>query len=195
MINFRAPWARAGVAAVAAGAVIGGLVVAGAGNPTQDVRLLSGAAWLASPKVGQATLLDGATAEVAGQVQVAAPGNDIEVVQQAMTAYVVDRSAGTIKRVDGATFHPTDPTRPIPQVTGGLTAFAGPNSLYALDTQHGIVTEADPRTGAGIGTAQPMSAQLAANTAMVDDAGRLWVVDTATGDLTRIAGGRRTRRP
>jgi hypothetical protein len=40
-----------------------------------------------------------------------------------------------------------------------------------------------------------LSAQLAANTAAVDDSGRLWIIDNATGDLTRVAGARRTREP
>lgn len=180
-------------AGAAAAVVVAGMVVLGTGHPSQGIRLTSGAAWLASAKVGQVTLLDGSTVEVAGQVPVAAVGNVIDVVQQGTSAYVVDKTANTIRRVDGATFTPTPPATPIPQVTGGLVAFAGANSLYAMDTQHGIVTEADPRTGAPIGEPHPMSAQLSANTAVVDDANRLWIIDTATGDLTRIAGDRRTK--
>ncbi|TCO59899.1 InlB B-repeat-containing protein [Actinocrispum wychmicini] len=174
-----------------AGVAVAGVVVVGVGqgNPTQGVRLLSGQAWFASGKVGQVTLLDGASAEVAAQVKVAAPGDMLDVVQQGNTAYTVDQSAGMVRRVDGATFAPTPPATPIADARGsGLTVIAGPNSLYTLDNTRGILVSTDPKTLDRRGEMVSVAGRLAAGTVTVDDAGTLWAVDTATGDLNRVAG-------
>src|SRR6266545_1040409 len=87
-------WLRTAIAGAATLAVAGALFVAGmrGGYPTTRPQLLSGAAWLASAQVGQVTLLDGSSAEVAAQVQVANRGDRLDVVQQAATAYAVNRS-------------------------------------------------------------------------------------------------------
>src|SRR5947199_4142901 len=77
---------------------------AGAGFPASRPRLLSGSAWLASTRIGQATLLDGSSAEVAGAVAVAPPGEQFDAVQQGAGAYAVNHHTGTVRRVDGATF-------------------------------------------------------------------------------------------
>ncbi|MET0135220.1 MAG: PKD domain-containing protein [Kibdelosporangium sp.] len=180
-----------GVSTAVAVAVV---AVAGSGNghPAQDVRLLSGAAWFASAKVGQVTLLDGATAEVSAQVQVAPAGNQLDVVQQGSTAYAVDRSAGTIRRVDGATFDLTQPETPIPDVSRGLAAIAGRTALYTLDTERGILASTDPRTLSRRGDMISVASKLAAGTATVDDHGTLWTIDTTTGFLNRVNGERRS---
>ncbi|OXM63542.1 hypothetical protein CF165_30555 [Amycolatopsis vastitatis] len=187
----RRRWARAGLLGLAAAVAVGGIAVAGAGYPEQDVRLLSGSAWLASSNVGQLTLLDGPSAEVAAQVQVATPGHAVDVVQQGSTAYAVDRTAGTLRRVDGATYDATPPVAPIDAARGGLTAFAGRTTLYTLDSQRGLLASSDPRTLLPRGEPLPLAAKLGAGTAALDDADRLWTLDDATGDLTRIADGKR----
>ncbi|RSM47408.1 PASTA domain-containing protein [Amycolatopsis balhimycina DSM 5908] len=186
--------ARASVFLGAAVVAVGGLVVAGTGHgyPAQDVRMRSGSAWLASSGVGQVSLLDGTSAEVAAQVQVGPPGHALDVVQRDSTAYAVDRSAGTVRRVDGATFEPAAPVTPIDQARDGLTAFAGTDTLYTLDTQRGLLAGRDPLTLAPRGAPLSLAARLTAGTAALDDADRLWTVDDATGDLTWIAGGTRT---
>ncbi|WP_370973489.1 PKD domain-containing protein [Amycolatopsis sp. cg9] len=185
---------KAGLLGLASALAVGGIAAAGAGRgyPEQDVRLLSGSAWLASANVGQLTLLDGPSAEVSAQVQVATPGHALDVVQQGSTAYAVDRTAGTVRRVDGATYDPTPPVAPIDAARGGLTAFAGRTTLYTLDTQRGLIAAADPNTLAPRGDPLPLAAKLAAGTAALDDADRLWTLDDATGDLSRIADGKRT---
>jgi hypothetical protein len=185
---------RVGAVAVAA-LVVGGLAVAGASNgyPARDVRLLSGSAWLPSSSVGQLTLLDGSSAEVAAQVQVAPAGNTLDVVQQGANAYAVDRSVGTIRRVDGATFDLTQPESPILDARAGLTAFAATDALYVLDNQRGVVAQADPTTLARRGDPMSLAAQLSAGTATLDQDGRLWVVDNSTGDLISIQRGERTQ--
>jgi hypothetical protein len=189
----RTGWARTGLLGTVSAVVLGGLAYFGAGHgyPVQDVRLLSGSAWLASSQVGQVTLMDGASAEVAAQVRVAAPGHSLDVVQQGANAYAVDHTAGTLRRVDGATFDLTSAETPIPGAHAGLTAFANQTDVYALDTQRGLLTTADPHTLAPTGPPVSLAAQLSADTATVDDAGRLWVIDNSTGDLTRVSGAQR----
>src|SRR5690349_6546929 len=94
---------------------IAALVAAGTshGYEVGQQRLLSGSAWLASSQVGQLTLLDGSSAEVAAQVQVGQPGGGLDVVQQGSSAYAIDHAAGSIRRIDGATFDLTPPVVPI----------------------------------------------------------------------------------
>ncbi|TDQ00756.1 PKD domain-containing protein [Labedaea rhizosphaerae] len=183
-----------GAAAMASAGALAAAVVVGAGhgNPAREVTLLSGAAWLASAQVGQVTLLDGSSAEVAAQVKVADPGASVDVVQQGSTAYAVNHTAGTITRVDGATFEHGKPATPIPDAHDGLTAFAGNGPLYALDTQRGLLVAADARTLAPQGRAQSLSALLIAGSATMDSAGHLWLIDQATGDLTRVVGAEQT---
>lgn len=190
----RRPAVRISLVSIVATAVAAGMTVTGLdrGYPAEQVRLLSGSAWLASSQAGQVTLLDGSSAEVAAQLKVASAGNRLEVVQHGATAYAIDQTAGTIRRIDGATFELTQPESPIPDARGGLTAYASPETVYALDTQRGILTAADPRTLAARGQPLSLAAQLETGSATVDDAGRLWAVDNANGDLISIAGDRRT---
>jgi PKD domain/Divergent InlB B-repeat domain len=188
---------RSVVAGVGVLVVVAGLVVAAAvgGYPAERPRLLSGAAWLVSSQVGQVTLLDGSSVEVAAQVRVAPAGNRLEVVQQAATAYVVDRTAGSLRRVDGATFEPSAVVTPIADAAGGLLVFAGPHGVYALDSRRGVLTAADPQTLATQGGLVSLASQVDAGAAVVDEHGRLWLLDTATGDLIWLDGDvRRTRR-
>ena len=176
--------------------VVGGLVLVGAngGYPSTRPRLLSGSAWLASAQVGQLTLLDGSSAEVAAQVQIAAPGSRLDVVQQGATGYAVNRSAGTLRRVDGATFDVSPQVTPIAEAREGLQAFAGTDALYALDAQRGVLVSADPTTLANRGNAVPLATRIEAGAATLDPAGRLWVLDNATGDLIWIDRGQRHSR-
>lgn len=185
------PWIRNAAASASALLAVGGVAVAGVdgGTAAHDVKLLSGAAWLASGRVGQLSLLDGPSTEVSAQVQVASPGSVLDVVQAGPNAYAVDQSAGTVRRIDGATFEVSAPESPIPGARGGLTAFAGSAKLYIVDTQRGLFTHADPRTGRALGDAKTLAAQIAPGTTGIDEQGTLWIADNATGDVRMIADG------
>src|SRR6266545_2998873 len=187
---------RGPLGAVASVAVVGALLAAGIGKgyPAERANLLSGAAWLPSAQVGQLTLLDGASVEVAAQVRVAPSGTGLDVVQQGATAYALDRAAGAIRRVDGATFEVSPPATPVPGAGAQLAAFAAPDTVYAVDTGHGVLTTADARTLAVRTGPVPLAAQIVPEAATLDAAGRLWLVDTATGDLIWIEHGRRHSR-
>jgi hypothetical protein len=191
----RRRWWGAGLLALAATAALG-VLVWGATNahPVEEVRLLSGSAWLASEQVGQLTLLDGSSAEVAAQVKVAAPGDAVDAVQYGTTAYAVNRSTGTLRRVDGSTFEPSQPQSPILDARNGLTAFAGKDVVYALDTERGVLASADGKTLATTGQPLSLAARLESGGATVDSAGTLWVINSETGDLTWVTDGRRETR-
>ena len=186
--------AAIGAAVIVAG--VGALVFVGTGYPAARPRLESGEAWLASAAVGQLTLLDGASAEVAAQVQVAPPGDRIDAVQQDANAYAVNQSTGSIRRVDGATFEVSAPAMPVPQARTGLQAFAGRSALYALDTERGLLTSTDARTLTQRGATVSLAAQVTPEATTLDGAGRLWVLDNGTGDLIWIDqdGRRHVRR-
>jgi hypothetical protein len=190
-------WRKGRVRTFAAGAVglvvVGGLLSIGAddGYDADKARLQSGSAWLASSQVGQLTLLDGSSAEVASQVQVASPGSRLDVVQQGSTGYAIDRTTGSMRRVDGATFDLSAPATPIPDAGESLRAFAGADALYALDTRRGVLTGADPRTLANQGRLLPLAAQVTPDAVTLDAAGRMWVLDATTGDLVWLQNGQR----
>jgi PASTA domain/PKD domain len=180
---------RSGVAAVVSIAAVGSVVLfGGGGNAAQDVRLLSGAAWLASGKVGQVSLLDGSSAEVSAQVQVAPSGSVIDVVQAGANAYAVDQSSRTIRRIDGATFQAGQPEVPIADAQA-LTAFAGSGKLYVVDTRRGLIVNADPASGKASGEVQNFVPQIAPDTTAIDSQGRLWIADNATGDVLTYTDG------
>src|SRR5438067_346360 len=86
--------------------------------------------------------------------------------------YAVNRTTGTIRRVDGATFEATPPVSPLPETREGLQAFAGTDSLYALDSQRGVLTAADPKTLTNRGAPVPLATQISGQGAALDDAGR-----------------------
>jgi hypothetical protein len=178
-----------GISLVAALGVAGVVAFGPAdGHPARNVKLLSGAAWLPSAKVGQLTLLDGASVEVAAQVQVANPGNLLDVVQQGSTAYAIDRTSGTLRRVDGATFDLTPPATPIPDAHGGLTAFPTSDAIYTVDNQRGVMATLDPATLAPRGDLVSLSTRLSSGAAAMDGGGKVWLLDSGTGDVTRLQG-------
>lgn len=184
-------WRRVTVSAGTALAVLG-LLVAGlhSGYPATRPRLGSGTAWLPSYRVGQLTLLDGSTAEVDGQVQVAAAGDTVDAVQYGSTAYAVDRTTGTVRRVDGATFQAGTPATPIADARDGLVAYPSGTDLYVLDTDRGVLALTDAQTLAPQGNPRPVSA----GSAVLDGAGRLWTLDPATGAVVGYEHGQATVR-
>ncbi|SMD22752.1 PKD domain-containing protein [Kibdelosporangium aridum] len=170
-------WAAAGVAVMSlAGVVVGGMDRA---HEAPRVRLHGGSAWLASSKAGQLTLLDGASAEVAARVDVAAPGTPIHASQLGPTGYALNKSDGTVVRVDGATLLPSRPSKPL---AGDVLPTS--QALYALDSGRGLLTPVDPVTLTPRGAPFSLAAKVSPDGTIVDSVGRLWILDRATGDLT-----------
>ena len=73
--------------------------------------------------------------------------------------------------------------RPSPHPGGRLQVLEGGGAVYVLDPERRTASRADPRT-LEAGTELSLAAQPGDGQAVVDDAGRLWVVDSTTGSLT-----------
>src|SRR5262249_14756309 len=58
----------------------------------------------------------------------------------------------------------------------------------------GVLTSADPRTLVNRGPAIPLATEVNPDSAALDEAGRLWVLDAASGDLVWIEHGQRHSR-
>ncbi|MFD8500165.1 PKD domain-containing protein [Amycolatopsis sp. NPDC059657] len=186
---------RTAAGIVGAVTLVAGLVVqADTRNIAPQVRLHSGAAWVASGAVGQLTLLDGTAAEVAAQVQIDQPGSVLTAVQDGMTGYVLNRTRDSLVRVDGAT---RERSQPVPTTAGAgatLSVFPTPDGVYALDTASGLLTKSDPKTLQPQGGLQ-LNVRAAPDEPAMDAEGRLWVLDEQTGDLVWHDGDSRHSRP
>ncbi|MDQ0373761.1 hypothetical protein [Cellulomonas humilata] len=158
-------------------------VYLGAGAPLESARQTSGRAWVASPEQGVVSLIDGSSHEVV--VSVPAPdalvGDDLAVTQAGSSAYVVDRTLGTVARIDGGTFEVSEPA-PIADPGGHPQVLQGGGALYLIDPVRRIASRADPDT-LEVEAELSLAAQPGDGQAVVDDAGRLWVIDATSGDL------------
>lgn len=158
--------------------------------PAFQVHLRQGAIWLASNQAGQLTLLDGSSEEVAARIKVAEPDTKLLAVQLGSTGYAVNQKAGTITRIDGATFEPSTPPPPLPGAENELSLVPAQDALYALNARRGVLAQADPRTLATRGALQSLAGQIPEHGLVVDE-GTLWVLDGSNGDLVRYAAGSR----
>jgi len=176
----RRAWLSGLSAAVAAGSLIAGL---GAASTKDHVDLLSGAAWLPS-RIGQVALLSGTSGRLMAQVPVAAGGDyDLEVVQAGSDAYTVNHTAGTVVRVDGATFATSPGFQFAPSGGDQLSVFSGGAAVFVLDGAKGLLYRVDPKSLVTQGSPRVLDANVTDGGAVVDGSGRLWVVDRAAGAL------------
>jgi hypothetical protein len=185
--------ARAFVAAGAVASVAAAVLVAGPGYDAARVRMNSGAAWLASNRTGQATLVDGTTGEVRTHISVAEPGAALSVAQQEGAAFVANRKTGQLSRVDSATEKVVPAGVDLP-ASDGFVVKAAPGVVYGVDVHSGTVAPVDPRTMRSSGDRTRLADRLEPDSAVVDDRGRLWAIDAATGDLVWLADGERRSR-
>lgn len=176
----------------AAVVLAGALVAVGLSQqyPASQVHLHQGVVWLASNRVGQLTLLDGSSEEVAARVPVSEPGTGLGAVQLGSTGYAVNRQAGTVTRIDGSTLQPSTPLAPLSGSENELSLLPAQDTLYALNAKRGVLAQVDPRTLAARGGTQQLAGQIPEAGLVVDD-GMLWVLDDSTGDLVRYGAGTR----
>lgn len=92
--------------AVASAAVMAAAVLVVQSNPRAelDVDLSDGAVWLASNSIGGVSLLDGGSGTIAASLGVAQPGDDFSVEQFGSDAVIVNRTDGTVARLDGSSW-------------------------------------------------------------------------------------------
>jgi hypothetical protein len=116
------------------------LILAGLGAAVSGARidLSDGAAWLPS-SIGQVALLSGASARPIATVAVAAGGHDLSVAQSGSDGYVIDHTAGTVSRVEGATFAASAPVPFARGASSGLQVLIGGGNVYVLDSDSGLL--------------------------------------------------------
>lgn len=172
--------------------VLGGgslAALTGTGHPSVRFDTLGGTVWVASDGPGQLALVDGPTAVVAARVAVATPGDVLQVTQHHGTGYVVDRTLGSVVRVDGSTWRHGAASQPFADAGPGLHAVAGDDVLYVVETASGTARALDPRTLAPRGGVVTLTdGGRGVEPPVVDDRGELWTLDRRSGDLLHLAG-------
>ncbi|MCC2321726.1 hypothetical protein [Cellulomonas xiejunii] len=167
---------------------LGLLAVLGVGNAHVRLDQTSGTAWVVTPSRGLLTLVDGASEQVVVSVRVPALGSEVQVAQAGSSAYVADVDAGTVRRVDGATYRSSGPA-PLGS-PGQVRVLRGDaDAVHVLDPRRRVATEADPVTLAPRHEVS-LAATPGAEQAVVDATGRLWVLDPASGELAWFGAGR-----
>lgn len=186
-----AGWNRRHVVAVLAGAlVLVGLtaVARDEGFPTAAVDVGGGTVWVASPTVGQLALLSGPSGALAVRVKVADARQDLLAVQAGETGYALNRTTGTVVRVDPVSWQKIE-KRPLEGAGEGLGLTAGRDAVFAVDGRGGTVVEADPATLEPRGRPIGLVGSVTEGASVVDDDGALWLLDETTGDLVRYTDG------
>lgn len=178
--------------AVAAAAAV--VLVAEPGHHSARMRMHSGTAWLASNLTGEATLVDGASAEVAARVSLGESPGPLSVAQHGGAALVLNQLTGALSRVDSATLKVSRSAVSLPQKTVTVLK-AAPDVIYGADVHSGMVTSVDPGTLAAKGEPVRLAGSIRPDDIATDSRGRLWAVDEKTGDLVWLTGGVRRTRP
>jgi hypothetical protein len=166
----------------------------GSGFPGERVALSGGAAWLASPQQALVTLIDGASEQVIGSVRAPAAkaGDDLTVVQAGSAALVLNAAQGTVARVDSGTYEVSEAVKFGEQDGRALSVFVGGDSAYVVDGQRRVASVTDP-VSLRVRQRLSLAAQPGAEQSVVDKAGRLWLIDPATGSLTWFDDGKQVR--
>jgi hypothetical protein len=137
LVASRRGWVAAVCLLVLAAAVVTGSLLTGGYRPS-DVQLSSGTVWLPSPQ-GVVTLVDGPSEQVVGNLQPKDTGDDPpEVIQLAGSALVIDKTAGEIARIDGATWAVT---RSVRLGGGSLEVLVDDDRAVVIDRETGTATE------------------------------------------------------
>ena len=182
----------------------------------------TGLAWVASDQIGSLTLLDGVSGQPVADVAVldaaaAQTGRDLLLAgQNGASGYALDQATGRLTRVDGSSYTPLPAPGP-PAVIGtgsgtgtGVQLFVGTNAAFVVDGDGDTVSTYDPATlrpttaSRTFAAAGPSSAHTGIGpgagddagtgyAAVLDSAGRLWVLDQATGRLSWFSGSAQGR--
>jgi hypothetical protein len=155
--------------------------VGGEGNAVAELVQTSGSAWVASPDKGFVSLLDGASEEIAATASVPRAA-ELDVVQAGSSAYVTSTEGGTVTRIDGATERASAPVE-FGSPGDELSVVRGGDAVYVVNTTDASASRVDARS-LQIDRDVPLAARPGPGQVVVDETGRLWVVDAAGGGLT-----------
>lgn len=123
-----------------------------------ELRLADGSAWLPSLAIGGVSLLDGSSGSIATSLGVAEGGDRFEVVQWGSDAILVNESAGTVSRLDGANWTIATGRVQFGEPGAALDVVAGQHSGWLI--QPGSVAPLDLET-LEQRSASPVSGRLA----------------------------------
>ena len=162
--------------------VVTGSLLTGGYRPSK-VQLSSGTAWLASSQ-GLVTLVDGPSDQVIGNLRpLGETAEAPAVLQLGPSALVFDAQAGTVARVDGATYAIEGPMRF--ETGGSLQVVTGDSRAFVVDGTSGTATVVDTAS-----LSEPVEIDLGVSPgvgqAVVDRAGNLWVMDASQGGLASV---------
>ncbi|MEV6236936.1 PKD domain-containing protein [Lentzea sp. NPDC051838] len=175
------------------GALAAAVLVTGPGYEAAQVQMRTGTVWLASSQTGEATLVDGASAEVRAHVKVSAANRGLSVVQRGNTAVVLNLETGELSNVDSATERVSPPVNVLP-ASEGLIVLPGQDALYVADVHNGQVASVDPTSLTTRHEPERLADAFKPENVVVDGRGTVWAVDDATGDLVWLNNGERGKR-
>ncbi|WP_157734779.1 PKD domain-containing protein [Pseudofrankia inefficax] len=166
----------AGVAALVAGSA--------QGVAARSVSLDDVSAWLLSPAVGEAELVDGNSGAVVTRVELGVGA--LTGTQSGTGEFVADSATGKLRRIDGATYRVSAPAT-FGKPGEALGVYPAGETVFAVDQPTGLVSLLDPRTLA-VRQTYSLAAKVAAGGIVTQGADVLWAVGATTGDLERVDG-------
>lgn len=175
------------------GGLTAAVLVVGPGYEAAQVHMRTGTVWLASTQTGEATLVDGASAEVKAHLQIAAAGAALSIVQQGNAALVLNRATGQLSNVDTATEIASAPMEVLP-ASEGLVALPGPDVLHVADVHSGQIVSVDTPSLTVRHKARQLAGAFKPENVVADGHGRVWALDDDTGDLVWLDNGERRNR-
>jgi PKD repeat protein len=158
----------------------------GSGERLGGLRLGPGTAWFGSSADGSVALLDGLSGDRLGRVKVAESGERLEVVQSRTAALVVNRSRGTVRRVDGASLE-AGPVKRLGAVEDAeLRVVSNAEAVWALQQGGTLAAQLDPVGVDPLGA--PVGLGGAPSSVALTPSGWLWV--DGPGGLRSLRAGR-----
>ncbi|MEE9415107.1 MAG: PKD domain-containing protein, partial [Acidimicrobiales bacterium] len=144
-------------------------------SSSAEVQFRDPTAWLESAATGEVIKINGATSEVSARIEVAEPGNDLDVVQAGPSAFVLDTNAMRLGNADGVLLRLL-PTIDISGTVGRPMLAASENAVFVIDDDSVAVFSAtDLAAEESFALDSPLLQVVA------DSNGSVWGVDQAGG--------------
>ncbi len=166
---------------------VAGMTALGTSNAVTSLAQDSGTAWVASPHQGLLSLIDGPADEVEATVRIKGVDHALDVSQAGSSAYLTDRTVGSVALVEGATSEVDKAVAFGTAADSGLRVLQGHDHVYVVDPAQSLAYLVDPDT-LKVHDQIALGAAPGAGQSVVDDAGNLWAVDSARGGLTWYDG-------
>ena len=153
----------------------------GAGYSSSRVELQTGSTWLPNEEDGEIAHVAGPAAEVDFRIQLADDGDKLSVAESEVGLFVLNRSSGTLMRVDPGTYTVED-QEDLERTTAETFLRVGRDVVYAIhaDGTVDVLGATDLRRTAS----HDVSGSLPS--AEVDGKGSLWVTSSESGELIEI---------